>query len=95
MFHGVFLVALVSLNWDYLVAEGIAVLVITCVLTAGTLVFYFLTGLTDPGYVCNQIFDNQYETTEFIEEENPIGEQNSQIAVCNKNINSSSQRQNN
>ena len=32
------------------------------------LVFYFLTGTTDPGFVRNQIFENQYETTEYQED---------------------------
>ena len=62
---------LVALNWDFLTEEsdGIAILVTLSILTTGTLVFYFLTGVTDPGYVRNQIFANQYETTDFFEEE--------------------------
>ena len=70
--QGVFLVALVGLNWDYLVTDGITALVLTSLLTVGTLVFYFLTGCTDPGYVRNQIFDNHYETTEFIEDDETV-----------------------
>ena len=62
---------LILLNWDFLTEEsdGIVVLVTLSIFTTGTLVFYFLTGATDPGYVRNQIFSNQYETTEFFEEE--------------------------
>lgn len=66
-----FLVALVALNWEFLTTEsdGIVVLVLVVVLSLGTLIFYFLTGLTDPGFVRNQIFENHYETTEFIEDD--------------------------
>ena len=63
---------LVALNWDYLTegtTEGILVLITTALLTLGTLVFYFLTGCTDPGFVRNQIFENQYETTEYLEDD--------------------------
>ena len=61
-----FLVALVALNWDFLTSEtdGILLFVTLVVCTLGTLIFYFLTGTTDPGFVRNQIFENQYETTE-------------------------------
>ena len=58
-----------ALNWDFLVEDGLAVLAIVSILTIGTLLFYFLTGATDPGYVRNQIFENQYETTEYLEDE--------------------------
>lgn len=53
--QGSFLVALIALNWEYLTTEsdGIVVLVMTIFSTVGTLVFYFLTGSTDPGYVRN------------------------------------------
>ena len=66
-----FLVALVALNWEFLTTEsdGIVVLVLVIVFSLGTLIFYFLTGLTDPGFVRNQIFENHYETTEFIEDD--------------------------
>ena len=65
-----------ALNWDFLVEDGLAVLAIVSILTIGTLVFYFLTGATDPGYVRNQIFENQYETTEFFEDEEQNGPYN-------------------
>ena len=50
-----FLVALVALNWEFLTTEsdGIIVLILVVVLSLGTLIFYFLTGLTDPGFVRN------------------------------------------
>ena len=66
-----FLAALISLNWEWLTTEpyGVALLVTTTILAIGTLIFYVLTGAIDPGFVRNQIFDNAYETTEFIEED--------------------------
>ena len=55
MFEGSFLIALIALNWEFLTTEsdGIFALVLTVILTLGTLIFYFLTGCTDPGFVRN------------------------------------------
>lgn len=63
--------ALILLNWEFLNEEplGIALFAATATFAIGTLVFYLLTGVTDPGFVRNQIFENAYETTEFVEEE--------------------------
>ena len=74
LLEGSFLITLVALNWEFLTTEtdGIAVFILLLVLTVGTLVFYFLTGITDPGFVKNQIFENHYETTEFVEDEEQV-----------------------
>mmetsp|Transcript_6639 Transcript_6639/g.7925 ORF Transcript_6639/g.7925 Transcript_6639/m.7925 type:complete len:83 (+) Transcript_6639:211-459(+) len=66
-----FLAALIILNQDFLASEpeGIALLITTLVLLAATMVFYLLTGVTDPGHVKNQIFESNYETTELVEDE--------------------------
>ena len=74
LLQGSFLITLVALNWEFLTTEtdGIAVFILLLVLTVGTLVFYFLTGITDPGFVKNQIFENHYETTEFVEDEEQV-----------------------
>ena len=64
--------AIIGLNWDFLTdggTEGLIVLTLVSVLLASTLVFYMLTGCTDPGQIRTQVFENQYETTEFIEDE--------------------------
>ena len=74
LLEGSFLITLVALNWEFLTTEtdGIVVFILLLVLTVGTLVFYFLTGITDPGFVKNQIFENHYETTEFVEDEEQV-----------------------
>ena len=66
-----FLVALIALNWDFLSTEsdGIALLVLTGIVQVVTLILYSLAGATDPGYVRNQIFESNYETTEVVEED--------------------------
>ena len=55
LLQGSFLAALISLNWEFLTteSEGIVLLATTIFFTVGTLIFYILTGATDPGYVRN------------------------------------------
>ena len=68
---------LIALNWDLFdTQDGQIFLGVTILLAIGTHIFYFLTGVTDPGYVRNQIFENTiHETTEFVEEDQTHPEQ--------------------
>ena len=76
-----FLILLIIFNWDYLTGEeeqeyegtiyeeteqnGPVVLLVTAVLTVGTVVFYLLTGCVDPGYVHLKVWQtNNMETFE-------------------------------
>lgn len=78
VFQGSFLIALICLNWDFLTAEsdGIVIFIIIILLALGTHIFYFLTGSLNPGFVLNQIFENQIETVELVEEEDLPRSQN-------------------
>lgn len=62
---------ILALNWDFLTTEtdGQILFALTIICSIGTHIFYFLTGSIDPGFVKNQIFDNQIETTEFVDED--------------------------
>ena len=74
-FQGAFIAALVALNWEFLTTEpdGVLLLVLVTVLSVATYFLFLMTGGTDPGYVRSPIFENHYETTDFVEEDDPNG----------------------
>ena len=53
VFEGSFLAALISLNWKYLTTEtqGKMLLAATVIFTTITIIFFMITGVTDPGFV--------------------------------------------